>query len=85
MPAPLAEVAEALSDLVSFLQEKMPSPELDDIAIKLNGMLDIETGSVTAAMDRRLRRQLAQRKLATDAKASTARTEMFPNASRLGR
>ena len=85
MPAPLAEVAEALIDLVSFLQNKMPDPTLDDIAIKLSGMLDIETGNVTAAMDRRLKRQLAQNRLATDSKAAVARSEMFPHAARLGR
>ena len=75
----------ALSALVAFLQTKMNDPELDEIDVLLNGPIDPDTGGATGAMDRRIRRQVAQHRVATDASHREAFTERFPNANRLAR
>jgi hypothetical protein len=75
----------ALKALIAHLSNVMPSSELDDIDLALNGPVDSGTGSTTAAMDRILRRDQARVRIATDAKAVPVRNERFPHANRLVR
>ena len=74
----------ALVKLIAWLQEKMPDPELDDIAMMVDGGFD-ENGMPTAAMDRQARRRSAQTRIAQDRAAEQRYREQFPHANRLGR
>ncbi|MGI4941744.1 MAG: DUF2213 domain-containing protein, partial [Janthinobacterium lividum] len=72
----------ALVKLIAWLQEKMPDPALDDIAMMVDGGFD-ENGSPTAAMDRQARRRSAQTRIAQDAADREDFFARFPNARRL--
>ena len=74
----------ALVKLIAWLQEKMPDPALDDIAMMVDGGFD-ENGMPTAAMDRQARRRAGQTRIAEDRAAEQRIREMFPNAGRLRR
>lgn len=72
----------ALVKLIAWLQEKMPDPELDDIAMMVDGGFD-ENGMPTAAMDRQARRRVRQAQVAQDSATDQRMREMFPNINRL--
>ncbi len=78
------DVKEVLSRLIQFMQGQMssPSPELDDLAIMVDGPTDA-SGNPSAALDRRARRNARQHRAALDAKAAAGYAERFPNGNRL--
>ncbi len=72
----------ALIKLIAWLQEKMPDPELDNIAMMVDGGFD-ENGMPTAAMDRQARRRAGQARVAQDRASEQDFLDRFPNANRL--
>jgi hypothetical protein len=74
----------ALVKLIAFLQARIPDPELDDIAVMVDGGID-ESGGPSTAMDRQVKRRAAQSRIAQDRANEQDYYERWPNARRLMR